>query len=124
MGWAGSVAGVRLVRRGGHGGALSPEDINDESRHMLIMDFERGRSQLSYTITVKLTHWSHEPWQLFAFAHSNPHKSQYACQQVLALGAAAAGSMHPAAAAIHQDPRLLEQVIAFADNPNIMLLED
>ena len=55
-------AAVRLAR------SFSPL-LEDEERTTIILDFERGRSHISFTLCVKLSHWLSPPWCVYGLAH-------------------------------------------------------
>ena len=85
-------------------GARDAQELDQAERFKIVEDFERGRSQVIYTFTMKLAHWLEEPWSLFAVAHQDSGTAIAAFEKALA-----SKSQHPAVTAL-PEPGLLQEV--------------
>ena len=84
-------------------------------RYKIIVDIERGKSQLTYTVTLKTAHWSEMPWALFAVCHRDPEVAVDAFSTALA-----SESRHPQVSVLW-DPALQTQVLSFCEEPRALL---
>ena len=46
-------------------------ELSEESRAILLQDFERGRQQFLFVCNLRLDHWRHQPWCVFGCAHKD-----------------------------------------------------
>lgn len=60
-----------------------PSDITESDRAELLVEFEKGRAHLVFTMTLKLSHWSEPPWLVFAAAHHKASVSRAAVARSL-----------------------------------------
>ena len=87
-------------------------------RYKIIVDIERGKSQLTYTVTLKTAHWSEMPWALFAVCHRDPEVAVDAFSTALA-----SESRHPQVSVLW-DPALQTQVLSFCEEPRALLTQE
>ena len=64
-----------FIQRGAKLLSLLPADLSDQERLSILTDFERSRSHLAFTFTLKFSHWQSSPWCIFALAHYDPNKA-------------------------------------------------
>ena len=60
-----------------------PADMPAMQRNEALQQFESGRAHIVYTYTLKLSHFSDGPWQLFKLAHPDLLLARSACQLCL-----------------------------------------
>ena len=91
-----------------------PRDLSADDRYMVVQDFERGRCQLLYTFTLKMTHWSEPPWLLCGIAHHQCDKAIATLEKVLS-----SDSTHPAVLEL-REPMLWSEICTFCSEPALM----
>eukprot|EP00969_Alexandrium_andersonii_P049702 2181338-Alexandrium_andersonii.AAC.1 len=91
-----------------------PAGLSQEEQRHIAEDFERGRSQLMYTLTLKLTHWSEMPWALAGMCHQSCDVRVETLQRALA-----SGCTHRSVQALQQQP-LSDLVAMYVDDPSTL----
>ena len=84
-----------------------PAGLTDEERHVAIHMWQRGRSHLVFSITLKVAFWEEPPWLIVASAHADEDVARRALESCLRAVCA-----HPIIQRLQEEP-LRSQALAF-----------
>lgn len=103
-------------------------DLDQESIGIILQEWTIARRHIYFTMVVKLSCWSHEPWMFFGLAHCNILLARRCARRCVRLRARLLGQVHRP---IHYITRLLffnekmwAQFQDFANGRNMDELDD